>query len=432
MKKRETGGQLLVSFRKTSSPVAYCVLSTGMGTRDENPEYNGLAHLTEHMLFKGTSRRSSVRINGTLEKVGGDLNAYTTKERIVVFSTTLREDVSKAVELIFEVVFDSQFPAEELKKEKSVVYDEIITYQDSPTELLYDTFEAELLSGTPLGYSILGDKKTLEPVTTEVLKENLAKFFIPSNMSLMIAGNFEEEQIVRLVDRELRRWRPDARIRFVSPDSASSDPDDVPMTSREYLRAEYDSRAELAKGNLFEKQVDKQLRQAHCIVGCCAYSYYNTRRKAALSLLTNILGGPALNSRLSLSLREKHALVYNVEASYISYKDCGVFSIYFGCDKQYLDKCLSLIKSELAKFAAEPMTSRALGAAKKQMIGQLSIASDNVESQCLTMGKSMLLTGHGVTFDTLRSDIESLTPEDLLSTAREVLDWSRMSRLVFV
>lgn len=432
MENRKSEGGMLVSFKKTSSPVAYCVLSTGMGTRDENPEFNGLAHLTEHMLFKGTSKRSSVRINGTLEKVGGDLNAYTTKERIVVFSTTLKEDLAKAVELIFEVVFDSQFPAEELKKEKSVVYDEIITYQDSPTELLYDTFEMELLSGTPLGYSILGDKKTLDPVTPEVLKSNLAKFFVPSNMSLMIAGNMDEEYVRTLVNKELHRWRPTAALKVVSPEDNSADIDDVPMTSRPFLCENYDSTAELSRGNLFNKQVDKKLRQAHCIIGCCAYSYYNRKKKAALSLLTNILGGPALNSRLSLVLREKHALVYNVEASYISYKDCGVFSIYFGCDKPYLEKCISLIQKELTKLSDEPMTTRALSAAKKQMIGQLSIASDNVESQCLTMGKSMLLTGHGTTFDILRADIESLTSEELLQVAKEVLAWNRMSRLVFV
>ncbi len=423
---------MLVSFKKTSSPVAYCVLSTGMGTRDENPAFNGLAHLTEHMLFKGTSKRSSVRINGTLEKVGGDLNAYTTKERIVVFSTTLREDISKAVRLIFEVVFDSQFPADELKKEKSVVYDEIITYQDSPTELLYDTFEMELLSGTPLGYSILGDKKTLDPVTPEILKENLAKFFVPSNMSLTIAGDMDEKEIEVLVEKELHRWRPSCGLRMVSPEERSADPDEVPVTSREFIRKNYDSKSELSKGNVFNKQIDKKLRQAHCMLGCAAYSYYNLKKKAALSLIANILGGPALNSRLSLVLREKHAFVYNVEASYVSYKDCGVFSIYFGCDKSYLDKCISLIRRELEKLAEEPLTPRALSAAKKQLIGQLSIASDNVEAQCLTMGKSMLLTGHGTTFDTLRSDIESLSSEELQEVAKEVLAWDRMSRLVFV
>lgn len=421
--------KLLFTFKKTSSPVSYCVLSIGMGTRDEDPKYNGLAHLTEHMLFKGTSKRSSVKINSTLEKVGGDLNAYTTKERIVVYSTTLKEDIAKAMELIFEVAFDSRFPENELKKEKGVVYDEIITYQDSPTELLYDTFECELFTGTPLGFSILGDKGTLEPITPAILKSNLDKYFTPENMTLTIAGDFDEKKIAELVDTELHKWKPDAaplRCGFTGSEPAGF----IPSTSRPYL-GECDSAAELAKGNLFNKQTDKKLRQAHCIMGCSAYSYYNLHKRAALSLLTNILGGPAINSRLSLLLREKYGLVYNVEASYVSYKDCGVFSIYFGCEKEYLERCKQLIIKEIRKLIDEPLTPRRLHAAKKQMFGQLSIAGDNVEAQCLTTGKSLLMTGRGTSMEQIRAGIDAVTAEELQQTAREVLDPERLSSLIF-
>lgn len=424
--------KLLFTFIKTASPVAYCVLSIGMGTRNEDPKYNGLAHLTEHMLFKGTPNKSSIEISNTLEKVGGDMNAFTTKERIVLYTTTLKEDLKKALELVFEVAYNSSFPQDELKKEKVVVYDEIITYLDSPTELLFDTFENELFAGTPLGYSILGEKKSLEKITSSTLKKYQSKFFIPGNMTLTIAGNFEEKSLKELIGVQLRKYHKGAQLLEVTMDNPLAEREFIPLTSKEFCKAKCNCSEELAKVTLFNKTEDKKLRQAHCILGCTAYSYYNTTKRAALSLITNILGGPALNSRLSLSLREKHALVYNVEASYISYKDTGVFSIYFGCEKEYLEKCIALVKKEIDKIVNTPMSERALAAAKKQMIGQIAIASDNVEAQCLAKGKTLLLKGELVPMDALRKSIEEITPQQIKEVAAEVLDWNRLSRLVFI
>lgn len=424
--------KLLFTFLKTSSPVAYSILSVGMGTRNENPEYNGLAHLTEHMLFKGTPFHTSVEISNMLERVGGDMNAFTTKERIVLYSTTLKEDIAKAIRLIFEVAFSSSFPSEELRKEKVVVCDEIITYQDSPTELLYDTFENELFAGTPLGYSILGEKKTLSKISSIILKKGLEKFFVPNNMTLVVAGNFEKEMLYSMVESELKKWREGASLHFLNNDNLKASKSYIPLTSTAFIKQKYSAQEELSKGNYFNKTVDKKLRQAHCIIGCSAYSYYNSKERTILSLITNILGGPALNSRLSLSLREKHALVYNVEASYISYKDTGTFSIYFGCEREFFDKCISLIKKEIEKLIKKPMSEKALAAAKKQMIGQLLIASDNVEAQCLAKGKSLLLKGEIIPTDQLRSNIEKITPSDVQRVAKEVLSWDRLSRLVFV
>ena len=418
---------LLFAFTKTNSPVAYCILSIGMGTRDEDPKFNGLAHLTEHMLFKGTPNRSSVNIASYLEKVGGDLNAFTTKERIVLYSTTLKEDIRKAAGLVFEVAFASSFPLEELKKEKEVVYDEIITYQDSPSELLFDNFEGELFEGTPLGYSILGDKKTLEPITPAILKKNRDRFFLPGNMTLSVAGNFEEKEIMAILQKELEKWSPGATL--------CTSYGKLPSTSRQFalkrLDGEGENKATFIEGKKFDRCEDRKLRQAHCIVGCTAFSYYERRKRAALSLITNMLGGPASNSRLSLSLREKHALVYHIDASVVSYKDTGIFCIYFGCDKKYLDKCMKLMWKELQRFVEEPLTPRVLSAAKKQMIGQLSISGDNAEARSLTIGKSLLLTGNVTSIDKIRKDIESVTAEDILEVSREILRRDRMSRLVF-
>lgn len=418
---------LLFAFTKTNSPVAYCILSIGMGTRDEDPKYNGLAHLTEHMLFKGTPNRSSVNISSTLEKVGGDLNAFTTKERIVLYSTTLKEDVKKAVGLIFELAFKSTFPEDELKKEKEVIYDEIITYQDSPSELLFDTFEADLFDGTPLGYTILGDKKTLDPVTPAVLAKNRDKYFVPGNMTFTVAGDFRQDEIEAIVQKELEAWCPGAKL--------SQNYGKVPMTSRGFagkmLDGEGENKLEFLEGKKFDRCVDKKLRLAHCVVGCTAYSYYERRKRAALSLISNMLGGPASNSRLSLSLREKHALVYHIDASCVSYKDTGLFCIYFGCDKKYLDKCMKLMWKELDKFVAEPLTPRVLAAAKKQMVGQLAISGDNAEAKSLTVGKSLLLTGNITSLEKIRSEIEAVTAEEIQEVAKEILSRSRMSRLVF-
>lgn len=421
---------LLFSFNKTTSPVAYCILSIGLGTRNENPKYNGLAHLTEHMLFKGTPQRKSVEISNTLEKVGGDMNAFTTKERIVVYTTTLKEDIKKALELIFNVCFASSFYASELKKEKVVVYDEIITYQDSPIELLFDTFENELFASTPLGYSILGEKKSLDRITPSILKQYQKRFFVPSNMTLAIAGDFDEDKLISMINIEIKKYHKSANLLKVTS-RAKIQKEQIPFTSKEFILSRYNTKNELSKGSIFEKSVDKKLKQAHCILGTSAYSFYNTHKRQVLSLITNMLGGPASNSRLSMSLREKHALVYNVEAQYVAYKDTGCFSIYFGCEKKYLDKCLKLIKKEIEKLISKELSIRALNAAKKQMLGQISIASDNIEAKTLAMGKSLLLSGKEYDQMQLREELEKITTKEVQQVAKEILSWNRLSRLIF-
>ncbi|MCI1720294.1 MAG: insulinase family protein [Bacteroidales bacterium] len=459
---------MLFAFKRTSSPVAYCALSTRFGTRNEEEKYNGLAHLTEHMLFKGTSKKNSIEINSTLEKVGGELNAFTTKERIVVYSTVLKQDIKKAISLLFEIAFASKFPTDELKKEKTVVYDEIITYLDSPSDQIYDTFESKLFAGSKLGLPILGEKKTIEPITSAVLQKNLKKYFTPGNMSFTIAGDFDTKEIAAEVEKELHEWRPASSLRVVAAsepvlgdesepvgaaslkvagapcaqlaqqDSSSTTckraGDNKPAFAKAAVQTA-DAKAAAAKalaaGKKFNETVEKKLRQVHCIIGCSAYSVYDKDKKMALSLLTNILGGPASNSRLNLSLREKNALVYTVEANYILYQDTGAFSIYFGCDKPFFKKCITLIKKELELAVTKKISARALAAAKKQLIGQLLIGNDNAEAQCLTMGKSLLVSGKIQPVDETVRRINSVTAEQIQSVAKEVLRWNRMSMLVF-
>jgi Predicted Zn-dependent peptidases len=326
------------AFKHVNSPVACCALSTKVGTRNENPEYNGLAHFNEHMLFKGTEKRGSVSINNVLENVGGELNAYTTKEETVIHATVLKEDLKKAINLLFELAFTSVYPQKELVKEIEVVYEEIISYKDSPAESIYDDFESLLYSGHPLSLQILGQKKTLNKITPAILKNYLSEFFIPENMAITIVADYSELEVVKMINSALKHFKKEC----VCSDNLNAD------ISENYNKVEFADKNLLFNSNKpFYIERLKHNHQAHCIIGNRAYSFYDEKKRLALAMLTNILGGPATNSRLNMVLRERNALVYNVEAMYNCYLDSGVFAIYFGCDKSLVEKCLSLIYKEL-------------------------------------------------------------------------------------
>ncbi len=428
------------ALKRTGSPVAYCALSVKTGTRYEDEKYNGLAHLTEHMLFKGTAKRSSASINNVLEKEGGELNAYTTKEDIVLYSTVLCEDLPKAVDLLAELAFTSVFPPKELEKELDVIYDEIISYKDSPAESIYDHFESLLFKGHPLEKAILGEKKTLRKVNSQILKEFLSSNFTPDNMVFTVVGNIEETALQKLIKKSLAKYYlqeevevkrilesenngniPTEQSSATESAASESNPDNGPAKENNPLDI----------GEKFKVELVKRNHQAHCIIGCSAYSYYTGWKRTALALLTNMLGGPASNSRLNTTLREKHALVYNVDANYTPYSDTGIFSIYFGCDKSLLGKCLELVYKELEKITETPLGERELKNAKKQFLGQLFISQDNAEAQCLAMGKSINVYNRIDPFDKTRQQIEKITSEQLLSVAREILHRERLSELIY-
>jgi predicted Zn-dependent peptidase len=410
---------LKFSFKHMESPVAYCALSTKCGTRDEEPKFNGLAHFTEHMFFKGTEKRRANSINNVLERVGGELNAYTTKEETVLHSTVLREDLPKAIDLLAELAFTSTFPQKELEKERDVIVEEIVSYKDVPAECIYEHFEQLLFDGHPLQMQILGEKKTLQKIDSDVMKEYNALHFTPSNMAFTIVSSHNGKRVAAMVKKSVEKyWGKEVEIEIVNegaPGGKTGEPkDSYPLDESE----------------VFHKSVARKSHQAHCIVGAKAYNLYDSRR-IALSILVNILGGPASGSRLNMSLREKHGLVYNVEAVYTPYADTGIFSIYFGCDKEDVEQCLSLIKKELCKIVETPLSPAALKAAKKQLIGQLSIAQDNAEAQCLSMGKSLIVYGKISNFEQMRHKIESITAQQLQQVAQEVLRWERMSTLIY-
>ena len=416
------------SFKRVSSPVAVCAVSTMVGTRNEEPAYNGLAHLNEHMLFKGTEKRGAASINNLLENVGGELNAYTTKEETVVHATVLKEDLRRAVELLLELLFTSTYPDKELLKEREVVYEEIISYKDSPADSIYEDFECRLFEGHPLQYPILGTRKTLSRIESSTLKEYLHKWFVPDNMAISVVADMEESQVVKIVERALRKYCPGQHCDIIRESSLQ------PLVAGTAGGCTAEGEAaplDWTPVPPFRIEINKKHHQAHCIIGTRAYSYTQERERLALALLANILGGPAMNARLNTVLREKNALVYTVEACFNPYSDTGLFTIYFGCDKPLVERSLRLVRKELERVIEAPLSSRALANAKKQLLGQLAIASDNSEAQCLSMGKSMMIFGYIEPMETTRAKIESLTAAELQRVAQEILTWDNLSILIY-
>ena len=416
------------SFKRVTSPVAVCAVSTMVGTRNEEPAYNGLAHLNEHMLFKGTEKRGAASINNLLENVGGELNAYTTKEETVVHATVLKEDLRRAVELLLELLFTSTYPDKELLKEREVVYEEIISYKDSPADSIYEDFECRLFEGHPLQYPILGTRKTLSRIESSTLKEYLHKWFIPDNMAISVVADMEESQVVKIVERALRKYCPGQHCDIIRESTLQPL---IAGTAGGRTAAGEAAPLDWTPVPPFRIEINKKHHQAHCIIGTRAYSYTQERERLALALLANILGGPAMNARLNTVLREKNALVYTVEACFNPYSDTGLFTIYFGCDKPLVERSLRLVRKELERVIEAPLSSRALANAKKQLLGQLAIASDNSEAQCLSMGKSMMIFGYIEPMETTRAKIESLTSSELQRVAQEILAWDNLSILIY-
>ena len=413
--------------------MAVCAVSTMVGTRNEEPAYNGLAHLNEHMLFKGTEKRGAASINNLLENVGGELNAYTTKEETVVHATVLKEDLRRAVELLLELLFTSTYPDKELLKEREVVYEEIISYKDSPADSIYEDFECRLFEGHPLQYPILGTRKTLSRIESTTLKEYLHKWFVPDNMAISVVADMEESHVVKIVERALRKYCPGQHCDIIRESTLQPL---VAGTAGGGTAGGCTAEGEAAPLDWtpvppFRIEINKKHHQAHCIIGTRAYSYTQERERLALALLANILGGPAMNARLNTVLREKNALVYTVEACFNPYSDTGLFTIYFGCDKPLVERSLRLVRKELERVIEAPLSSRALANAKKQLLGQLAIASDNSEAQCLSMGKSMMIFGYIEPMETTRSKIESLTSSELQRVAQEILAWDNLSILIY-
>lgn len=385
------------------SKVSYCGFAIDAGTRDEAEAEQGMAHFVEHLIFKGTQKRKAWHILNRMENVGGDLNAYTNKEETVVYAAFLTEHLERALELLSDIVFHSTFPQHEIEKETEVIIDEIQSYEDTPSELIFDDFEDMIFRNHPLGRNILGKPELLRSFRTEDVLSFTQRYYQPQNMVFFVQGQYDFKKIIRLAEKYL------SDIPSVETNNKRTPP---PLYVPEHL------------------VVSKDTHQAHVMIGSRGYNAYDDKR-TALYLLNNILGGPGMNSRLNVSLRERRGLVYNVESNLTSYTDTGAFCIYFGTDVEDMDTCLKLTYKELKRLRDIKMTSSQLAAAKKQLIGQIGVASDNFENNALSMGKTFLHYRKYDSSELLFKRIEVLTAEQLLEVANEMFAEEYLSTLIY-
>lgn len=412
MKTGKTSIGLQYGVKRSNSTVAYCALSIKCGSRDEEGYNSGIAHFVEHTMFKGTKKKSATTIRNYLDKLGGELNAYTTKEEIVFHATVLKEDLVKAADLLFELVSSATFPELEIDVEKGVVIDEINSYKDSPSEEIYDVFEEELFKGHPLSGPILGTEESIIKITSEELRRFVAEKFTPCRMAFTIVADMDEDKMERKILNLVEKYYGDAPE--VECNNTHCDNCSTP------------------KVNVFNKTLNKENHQVNCIIGSYAPSMYQEKERLAAILLSNILGGPASNSILNSVLREKNGWVYGVECSYTQYSDSGIMAIYLGCDKENLIKCTKAIRRELNKLQTTLLSETKLRAAKKQLLGQVAISSDNGETQCLSMGKGLLAYGYITDEAKTKEKIESITAEQVRDVAKDVFAENRLSKLVFI
>ena len=394
---------LRIIHEPTLSKVSYCGFAIDAGTRDEAENEQGMAHFVEHLIFKGTEKRKAWHILNRMENVGGDLNAYTNKEETVVYAAFLTEHLERALELLGDIVFHSTFPQHEIEKETEVIIDEIQSYEDNPPELIFDDFEDMIFRNHPLGRNILGKPDLLRSFRTEDVLSFTRRFYQPGNMVFFVQGQYDFKKIVRLAEKHL------ADVPAVTVDNQRVPP---PLYVPERL------------------VVPKDTHQAHVMIGSRGYNAYDDKR-TALYLLNNILGGPGMNSKLNVSLRERRGLVYNVESNLTSYTDTGAFCIYFGTDIEDMDTCLKLTYKELKRMRDVKMTSSQLAAAKKQLIGQIGVASDNFENNALGMAKTYLHYHKYESSEVVFKRIETLTAEQLMEVANEMFAEEYLSTLIY-
>lgn len=403
----------------SDSKVVYCGYQINAGTRNEEPGEEGLAHFCEHVTFKGTERRKAWHILNCLESVGGDLNAYTNKEGTVYYSAILKEHIARAVDLLTDIVFHSVYPQAEIDKEVEVICDEIESYNDSPAELIYDEFENIIFKGSPLGHNILGTAEQVRSFKTEDALRFTRKLYRPDNAIFFAYGDIDFKKLVRLLKKSfLSEERRVKSEKFNSPEA---------QTQFNIQHLTFNTQ------HSFEGQtivMQKNTHQAHVMIGTRAYDV-NDSRRMPLYLLNNMLGGPGMNAKLNLALREHNGLVYTVESTMVAYGDTGIWSIYFGCDEHDVKRCLRLVRKELDKFMQKPLSEVQLKAAKKQIKGQVGVACDNRENFALDFGKSFLHYGWEKNVDRLYEQVDEITAEQIQAVAQELFDKDRLTTLIF-
>jgi predicted Zn-dependent peptidase len=385
------------------SDVAHCGIIINTGTRDESENQHGIAHLTEHMLFKGTKKRRAFHVLSRMEDVGGEIDAYTTKEETCITASFLHEFYQRAIELISDVLFNSTFPEKEIEKEKEVIVDEINSYKDSPAEMIFDDFEDLIYPGHSLGRNILGEEKSLIGYKSIDIRNFIAEKYNTDQMVFCSIGNIKFDKLLRYCNKYFGN---------------------IPLSPRKYKRQEFSNQI------VESRIVELNTHQAHCMIGNYAYTY-NDPKRLPLFLLSNLLAGPGMNSRLNMILRERRGISYNIESNYSAYEDTGNFNIYFGSDKENIDYALELIFKEFDSLKTKKLGPLQLNKAKKQLIGQIAIGSEIHSNMLLTLGKSYLIYNQVETLKQTIREVESVTSEQLIEVANEIFDRDKFSKLVY-
>ena len=433
----------------SDSKVVYCGYQINAGTRNEEPGEEGLAHFCEHVTFKGTERRKAWHILNCLESVGGDLNAYTNKEGTVYYSAILKEHIARAVDLLTDIVFHSVYPQAEIDKEVEVICDEIESYNDSPAELIYDEFENIIFKGSPLGHNILGTAEQVRSFKTEDALRFTRKLYRPDNAIFFAYGDIDFKKLVKLIRKALadddsgklaenaansvgklaeEKLPQISQMTQISGDENSITTEKSVSSVKSVGPENYPSVGKEIAGQTIVMQ--KNTHQAHVMIGTRTYDVSDSRRMP-LYLLNNMLGGPGMNAKLNLALREHNGLVYTVESTMVAYGDTGIWSIYFGCDEHDVKRCLRLVRKELDKFMQKPLSEAQLKAAKKQIKGQVGVACDNRENFALDFGKSFLHYGWEKNVDRLYEQVDEITAEQIQAVAQELFDKDRLTTLIF-
>ncbi len=402
----DNGIKIILS--RNASKVTYSGVYINVGSRDETGADEGMAHFIEHSLFKGTEHRRAYHIQNRIDGVGGELNAFTTKEETCIYASSLSEHLERCLELFADILFHSTFPDHEIEREKDVVLEEINAYNDSPSELIYDQYEELAYEGHPLAHNILGTKRNVKHFTPGRLHDFMRSRYTPDRMVVTVSGDVKMERLVRLCER------------YFGGHPRSSQERQGALNYRE-ARPEF---------RLFDRHVNRHTHQAHLLIGCEAPDVYHAD-KTTFTLLNNILGGPAMNSRLNVAIRERYGFCYNIESQYIPFSDTGLFYIYAGVDLGAQERVRKLVTDELQRMAETPLTMRQLRQTQRQMIGQMAINDDFGLNEMQSIGKAYLCYDHVNTLEEMNADLMAVTPADLMRVAQERFHPDRFSTLVY-
>ena len=387
----------------TPSRVTYSGVYINVGSRDERGNDEGMAHFIEHSLLKGTEHRRAYHIQNRIDGVGGELNAFTTKEETCVYASSLSEHLERCLELFSDILFHSTFPLDEIAREKDVVLEEINSYNDTPSELIYDQYEELAYEGHPLAHNILGSKRNVKRFTPESIRNFMRSNYTPSRMVITVSGNVKFDKLVRLCEKYFGHYE--------------NHPSAVDRSAKPEFRT-------------FDRHINRRTHQAHLLIGCEAPDVYSND-KTAFSLLNNILGGPAMNSRLNVAIREHYGFCYNIESQYIPFSDTGLFYIYAGVDLDAQEKARKLIVNELTRIADTPLSTAQLRAAQRQMIGQMAINDDFGMNEMQAIGKAYLCYDHVNTLEEMNADLMAVTADDLQRVAQERFNPDRFGTLIY-